>query len=376
MRLLIKREYGPMPTTSTSTMFFLGNFADMDTNESDFDNENSGIVLGLHDTLSLVDVTNQDQNDDDAISDDETGTSDFISYDTGSGPVSAQADSSSLYNAIVTLGDGSTLTLEVVVVQATNGDVFVIDLNSGAELDDINVQSIELTSLSVSNATGYWTSQSVQNSQVVCFVAGTRIATPEGEVLVEDLRPGMLVTTKDHEAQPILWINQTNHLKPKRQAAITLEPGCLGPYTPARRLSVSPQHRILLRSAIVARMFGGSEVFVAAKHLLAVTGIKQSLGFLPVQYHHFACARHEVVFANGTEVETFFAGQQAIAALSDSDVQQIRPEISRTEIEANCKPARPIAAGKRLRHMIHRHQKNGRDLVEQSYVCDSVGLTA
>lgn len=371
---LVLREYAHMPTTSTSTMFFLGNFADMDTDETDWDTENPSLVLGLHDTLSLVEITNQDQNDDGAISDndDPGGTSDFMSYDTGSGPVSFAADSTSLYNSIVTLGDGSTRSIQVVVVQAANGDVFVVDLNSGAGLDNINVQSIELTSLSNSNGSGYLTNQSVQNSQVVCFVAGTLIATPQGAVAVEDLRPGMLVTTMDHGARPVLWTNQTDHLKPGKQAPITLEPGCLGPCTPARRLRVSPQHRILLRSAIVERMCDVPQVLVAAKHLLPVAGITQSLSFLPVQYHHFACARHEVVFANGAEVETFFAGKQALAALSDIDLRRMRGQMSKAQFESLREPALPFFAGKRLKHMIDRHQKNRRYFVEPSYLYNSV----
>lgn len=351
-------------------MFFVGNFAEMDTDETDLDTENSDVVLGLHDTLSLVDVTNQDQNDNGGIDDDDSpnGSSDFISYDTGSGLVSVAVDSASLYNAIITLGDGSTRSIQVVVVQAANGDVFVVDLNSGPGLDNIKVQSIELTSLSASNWSGYLTNQSVQNSQVVCFVAGTRIATPNGEVAVEDLRPGMLVTTKDHGAQPILWINQTDFLKPGKRAPITLEAGCLGPCTPARRLRVSPQHRILLRSAIVERMCDAKEVLVAAKHLLPLDGITQSLGFLPVQYHHFACAFHEVVFANGAEVETFYAGTQAMKTISDIALRQMQRQISKAQFECLREPARPFLAGKRLKHMIDRHQKNLRDFVEPSYI--------
>ncbi|MDU9006196.1 Hint domain-containing protein [Sedimentitalea todarodis] len=362
-----------MPTTTTSTMFFLGNFADMDTDESDWDLENTGTVLGNHDDLSLVDVTNHDQDDDGAIFDDDDpgATSDFISYDTGSGPTSVSVDSSSLYNAVITLGDGSTSSIQVIVVQAANGDVFLVDFNT--ELDNLNVQSIELTSHDSSNYAGYSTSRSVENSAVVCFAAGTQITTPEGEVAVEDLRPGMLVTTMDHGAQPILWINRTNHLKPGKQASITLEPGCLGPRTPARRLRVSPQHRILLRSAIVERMCDTAEVLVAAKHLLPLDGITQSLGFLPVQYHHFACARHEVVVANGAEVETFFTGTQAMKTISDIDLRQMRRQIAKAQFESLREPARPFLVGKRLKQMIARHQKNRRDFVEPSHMRDRVG---
>lgn len=39
----------------------------------------------------------------------------------------------------------------------------------------------------------------------VCFLAGTPIATPTGEVPVETLRAGDLVLTRDQGAQPLVW---------------------------------------------------------------------------------------------------------------------------------------------------------------------------
>ena len=40
---------------------------------------------------------------------------------------------------------------------------------------------------------------------VICFTPGTRILTPDGARLIEDLRPGDLITTKDNGAEEILW---------------------------------------------------------------------------------------------------------------------------------------------------------------------------
>ena len=44
-----------------------------------------------------------------------------------------------------------------------------------------------------------------ESGGVICFTPGTRIRTPDGLVLVEDLREGDRVQTKDDGAQEIMW---------------------------------------------------------------------------------------------------------------------------------------------------------------------------
>ncbi|MEZ5913440.1 MAG: Hint domain-containing protein [Paracoccaceae bacterium] len=56
---------------------------------------------------------------------------------------------------------------------------------------------------------------------IPCFLRGTRILTPEGEVAIEDLRAGSFVETVDHGSQPVRWIGS-------RRA------GGIGPYAPVR----------------------------------------------------------------------------------------------------------------------------------------------
>jgi hypothetical protein len=40
---------------------------------------------------------------------------------------------------------------------------------------------------------------------VICFTPGTRILTPDGARLIDELRPGDMIQTKDNGAQEILW---------------------------------------------------------------------------------------------------------------------------------------------------------------------------
>lgn len=65
---------------------------------------------------------------------------------------------------------------------------------------------------------------SADNTGVVCFTNGTAIRTPQGDVLLEDLRVGDLVTTMDNGPQRILWIETRALDKTALIAAPNLRP--------------------------------------------------------------------------------------------------------------------------------------------------------
>ena len=123
-----------MSTTSTVQMFYAGNLADMDTFEGNQTNEQPDYVLGTHDDLVVTSVSEVDVDEDGVIYDDEYGTGDYLRYDLGTGTATTALDSTSLYNADILLGDGSTMSVPVLVIQAANG-----------EFSSRNTQPIRLT---------------------------------------------------------------------------------------------------------------------------------------------------------------------------------------------------------------------------------------
>ena len=204
---------------------------------------------------------------------------------------------------------------------------------------------------------------------VPCFVRGTPIQTAQGLIPVEDLTVGTLVRTRDNGDQPIRWIGRVTfsaarlhaqpHLRPIRIAA-----GALGPNRPARPLLVSPQHRILVRSAIAQRMFGAPEVLVAAKQLLPLDGIDIAQDLERVEYVHILFDRHEIVFANEAETESLYPGPQALRAVGPAARQEILalfPELSQA---SDLPPAaRGLATGRMARKLAMRHRQNRKPLV-------------
>jgi len=254
----------------------------------------------------------------------------------------------------------STFNFWVSVVQAENGDVFLFDYDNG--LDGKAIQSVTLTECYGSHYAGIDTLDTFENVTIVCFVSGTRILTAGGELPVENLRPGMQVVTLDHGLQEIRWTHETFSPQAGDHAPISFAPGCLGPGLPRRPLRVSPQHRILLGSKIVKQIFGVSQVLAPAKHLRSLLGVSQSWGGVPIKYHHFACAQHEVVFAEAAPVETFYPGPQARASLSDTSLAELERRIPALRNTPYPEPARPFAGRGKIEQMIARHRKNVRAL--------------
>ena len=156
-----------------------------------------------------------------------------------------------------------------------------------------------------------------------CFVEGTKIATINGPIAVEDLEIGDMVRTMDAGFQPIRWIGsktlrasdlkRSPHLKP-----ITIAKNAFGKRGPARQLTLSPQHRVMLSNWQTTLTTGESEVLVAVKHLINDRTIQ---GVSPdnVTYFHLMFDQHQVIFAEGLAVESFHPGDY-ILSQSDEEV--------------------------------------------------------
>ncbi|WP_196216728.1 Hint domain-containing protein [Paracoccus shanxieyensis] len=199
-----------------------------------------------------------------------------------------------------------------------------------------------------------------------CFTAGTLIDTPDGPVAVETLQPGARVLTRDNGAQPLRWVGQRRleagdlAQNPKLHP-IRIGADALGPGLPSRDLIVSPQHRVLVRSAIAQRMFGASEVLVAARQLLALDGITQ-MQVARVTYVHLLFDGHQIVISNGTPTESLYTGPEAMRSLGKAardEIFAIFPELRQRPAVA----ARTLAEGSKARQMVARHQRHGRALI-------------
>ncbi len=163
---------------------------------------------------------------------------------------------------------------------------------------------------------------------VICFTPGTRIRTPNGSSLIQDLREGDMIQTKDDGAQEIRWVGSRRmsgarlfampKLRPVRLAA-----GILGDDIPNPDLLVSPEHRILVKGDVAQSLFNTSEVLVTAKDLINGDTITVDLKVREVTYVHLLLDRHQVMWANGVETESFHPASAALSTLDVEDRQRL-----------------------------------------------------
>jgi hypothetical protein len=198
----------------------------------------------------------------------------------------------------------------------------------------------------------------------VCFVAGTLIETADGLRAVETLVPGDLVMTADHGLRPLVWtgsrmVNAAELQSRPKWRPVRIAAGALGVNLPARDVLLSPQHRVLVRSKIALRMFDASEVLVAAKDLVGLPGITLAEDVAEVHYVHLMFDSHQIIFAEGAPMESFFVGPMSLATLdceARREVLALMPDLAPA-------PARHMVRGTSARKMAQRHQAKARHLI-------------
>lgn len=163
---------------------------------------------------------------------------------------------------------------------------------------------------------------------VICFTPGTRIETPEGPRLVEELREGDRVSTRDNGAEEILWIGSRRMSGARLYAMPRLRPirlraGALGLDLPDGDLRVSPEHRILVRGDVARALFNTPEVLVLARNLLNDGTVTVDLAAREVTYVHLLLSRHQILWANGVETESFHPASASFSTLDEGDRERL-----------------------------------------------------
>jgi hypothetical protein len=135
-----------------------------------------------------------------------------------------------------------------------------------------------------------------------CFLKGTKISTPSGNRLVEELQIGDEVQTLAGR-KTIKWIGYNKFTKEEHRAwpdsvmPIRVGRCAITDYTPRRDLYVSPLHCIFFNEALIPVMYLINEVSIAQ-------GAPSDMS--AIEYYHIDLGTHQVIYAEGALVESFF----------------------------------------------------------------------
>ncbi|MEL6169110.1 MAG: Hint domain-containing protein [Pseudomonadota bacterium] len=154
------------------------------------------------------------------------------------------------------------------------------------------------------------------------FTHGALIMTTTGPVAVEDLEPGMYLETASGRAVELKWLG-----------AITLVPGApcaepgqsrtyrvcadaFGLGRPASDVTLGPGARLLNRSPDLRATLGTEGALAPVADFADGMSVVELTPVSPVRVYHLALNGHEVIYANGIEVESFHPGPQTALSLS------------------------------------------------------------
>lgn len=139
------------------------------------------------------------------------------------------------------------------------------------------------------------------NTGSLCFLEGTKIATPQGEVAVETLKIGDKVLTKEGHESEIKWMGyQTiqNRIGTRAdQAPVKISANAIAPGIPHSDLYVTGGHAVMVEGTLVnaSVLCNGDTIEYVPLNEMPST----------YTYWHIETEAHELILANGMEAETF-----------------------------------------------------------------------
>jgi hypothetical protein len=132
----------------------------------------------------------------------------------------------------------------------------------------------------------------------ICFLPGTRIATPNGEVQIQYLAVGALVTVVSGEARTVRWIGHGKVLatRGRRSPAtpVIVRKGAFADNVPNADLRVTKAHSFLIDG-----------VLIPVEYLINPRSILWDDWTQEVELYHIELDTHDAIFANGAAAETY-----------------------------------------------------------------------
>ena len=138
----------------------------------------------------------------------------------------------------------------------------------------------------------------VADPTVPCFVKGTRLLSPQGNILVEELLVGDLLITLDGTPRAITWIGERRiacgaHHAPHNVLPVRVRAWAFGVGIPAQDVLLSPDHAVYVDGALIPARYLLNGATIVQEHCNEVT------------YMHVELEQHSIVFAEGLPTESY-----------------------------------------------------------------------
>jgi hypothetical protein len=180
---------------------------------------------------------------------------------------------------------------------------------------------------------------SAQPAAAPCYVEGTRILTPRGEVAVEALKASDIVITASGQERLVIWVGQktvrpARHAHPHEVNPVRIRKGAFGEGLPLRDLRVSPGHAVFVDG-----------VLVPAGHLANGATIVQE-EVERVRYFHVELDAHDVLIADGLPCESYLDDGNRMSFANAGESVEMLGRLDPKSWDDACAPM--VAAGPQL----------------------------
>jgi hypothetical protein len=213
--------------------------------------------------------------------------------------INTQINGNPYDNHLDNLGLGDTIEFNDVSITGLSLSGLTLTLTWAGGSRDVHIHSFD-PSLANPNfilSTDPLTGQAA--AEVVCFLRGTRIRTPDGSKPVELLLNGDRVLTADGQPRAVRWLWRQTVVTPfadeLRAYPICIMAGALDENVPERDLFLSPDHAILLDRCLVQ----------AAALVNNTTVVRVKNPEPRFVYYHIELEDHALILAEGVACETF-----------------------------------------------------------------------
>lgn len=153
------------------------------------------------------------------------------------------------------------------------------------------------------------------------FARGTLIATPHGDVAIEDLQPGDMVNTSSGEPAKLIWVGSSSFVPAdagRRMPLIRIMADSFGQGRPNTFLTVGPAARILHTPHHLRSEAGERRLLTPVREFVDGVNVIEVVPPTPVRLFHICLDRHAAISAGGVELETFHPGANATRTVSHS----------------------------------------------------------